>query len=365
MASYALNAIGISFVAAVALVPVAMRLAVALKILDHPCARKIHVTATPLLGGLAVYVAALVCVGTAGPVFAKVLSLLAGMAAAGVLGILDDRYDIQSRFRLMVHILIAGLLVAAGYRTQILPVWADVLLGTIWITGMINSMNCMDCADGIVGGMSAIILLGYGAMLAIFKDLPAAILCFAFAGASAGFLVYNFPPARIFLGDGGSTTLGLLVGAISLRAAAHAPTHAAAMAAFLPALLPAGDLLLVHVRRYLGGMRSIRELLASTGKDHLPHRLLRIGLSNRGTALVLYLLTACMVLASVLGSVWVAGGLAMLSIGLIIITRLEYVYCATQKADVAPAYTPAPVPTRAVATQASYSRSAGAASLED
>lgn len=365
MASNAIAAIGISFAAALALVPVAMRLAVALGILDHPCARKIHVTATPLLGGLAVYVAALGYLAASGPVFAKVVSLLAAMAAAGILGIVDDRYDIQSRFRLMAHVLIAGLLVAAGYRTEILPFWLDVLLGTVWITGMINSMNCMDCADGIVGGMSALILLGYGAMLALFGDLPAAILCFAFAGASAGFLAYNFPPARIFLGDGGSTTLGLLIGAISLRAAAHAPTHIAAVAAFLPALIPAGDLLLVHVRRYLGGMRSIRELLASTGKDHLPHRLLNIGFSNRGTAVVLYLLTMCMVLASVLSAIWVGGALAVLCLGILMIVRLEHTYCSLRRAARVRAYEPAPAPSRGASGQAAYSRSIGAASLED
>ncbi|MGC8667771.1 MAG: glycosyltransferase family 4 protein [Chthonomonadales bacterium] len=365
MASYALNAVGVSFVAALALVPVAMRLAVAFRILDHPCARKIHVTATPLLGGLAVYVAALAYLATAGAVFAKVVSLLVAMAAATILGILDDRYDIHSRFRLMAHLLIAGLLVAAGYRTQILPFWLDVAVGTLWITGMINSMNCMDCADGIVGGMSALMLLGYGAMLVLFGDLPAAILCFAFAGAAVGFLAYNFPPARIFLGDGGSTTLGLLIGAISLRAAAHAPTHVAAVAAFLPAIIPAGDLLLVHARRYLGGLRSIRELLASTGKDHLPHRLLRIGLSSRGTAVVLYVLTACMVLAAVLSSVWIAGALAVLCAGFMMIGRLEYTYCAIQKAEEASQYTTVPAPAKSVSAQVAYSRSARISSLED
>lgn len=297
MVKVLLGAVGIPFLLTMLLMPFAGMLAQKLRVIDKPSARKLHTKPTPLMGGLAVYSAMVAYEAYRGAIAEeKVMALVAACGVAVVLGAFDDRFDIHSRFRLATHALLALLLGLAGFRTGLLPFGVDLLVSVVWITGMINAMNCFDCADGICGGVSGIILLCYGVMLTMAGHSSLALISFASAGAVGGFLVFNFPPARIFMGDCGSTALGLLIGAISLRATADSASKYVLYAA-APVALPVADILIVHIRRYCSGITNIRDLLSSAGRDHLPHRLIKLGLTPRQTAVSLYLVTA--VLATV------------------------------------------------------------------
>jgi UDP-GlcNAc:undecaprenyl-phosphate/decaprenyl-phosphate GlcNAc-1-phosphate transferase len=321
----------VSFLFAVGLIPLTIRLARRWDLVDHPNVRKVHSGQIPLLGGLAIYLAALTVLFVMRLWTPLTIALVLACGVAVVMGILDDRFDIPSRYRLAVHFVLAGFLVAMGFRTTLLPFWLDAFISLFWIAGMINAINCMDCADGILGGIGALTLGSFAILLAAGGQPALALCCLAFAGASVGFLFYNFPPARIFMGDSGSTALGLLVGAVSLRAVQAGNDPFTAWLALLPLTLPVGDILLVHVRRYRYGIRQMRHLLASTGKDHLPHRLLSLGFSNRCAAICLYLLTTGLCVAPIISHAFPLGAFAMCTVTVVFVVRLEQSYRARFK----------------------------------
>jgi UDP-GlcNAc:undecaprenyl-phosphate GlcNAc-1-phosphate transferase len=291
MVTLLIKTFGVPMALTVALVPIAKWLAKTLRVIDKPSGRKIHTNPTPLLGGLAVYAAMVIYEASRGAIAGKVMALVAACGVAVLLGALDDRFEIQSRYRLCFQASLALLLGLADFRTHLLPYGIDLIVSTVWITGMINAMNCFDCADGVCAGVSCVILLCYGVMLTMAGHGSLALISYASAGAACGFLIFNYPPAKIFMGDCGSTALGLLIGAVSLRATADSSSQYVLYAA-APVALPVADILIVHIRRYINGTRNIRDLLASAGKDHLPHRLREIGFTPRQTVFCLCLITA-------------------------------------------------------------------------
>jgi len=132
------------------------------------------------------------------------------------------------------------------------------------------------------------------------RHFAVAVMATAISGACLGFLAFNFPPASIFLGDAGSTLLGLLLGAIAIAASRGAPPLLQAWIAALPLAVPVWDIVLVHLRRWQGGTRNLRALLESTGLDHLPHRLQQAGLRPRQVALTVYLMALLLAVMAIL-----------------------------------------------------------------
>lgn len=260
---------------------------------DRPGLRKIHPEPTPHGGGLAVFAAiaaGLVGVDGTDP---RVRVILMGGAVATLLGLADDRLDLPSRYRLAAQFLIAVTLASLGVRAAITGVaLVDIVLAALWLVGAMNAWNCLDCADGAAAGSGAIGCLALGVLAAHFGRDYVAATAFLSAGACAGFALYNLPPARLFLGDTGSTLIGLLLGSLSLLAVPVEVQAGAIPWGCLVLAVPVFDFVLVHWRRYQAGVRSLRGLLASAGKDHLPHRLLVHGLTPWGMLLVLYLLVA-------------------------------------------------------------------------
>ena len=271
------------------LTPVVRRLSMRHGIVDLPGHRKIHSRPTALLGGLAVFAAV---AGTAflmhavnRPVF---ILLLGGAAMLGI-GLADDAYDIGAS-KFVAELILAALVVAASGLSFRFP-WPSLspILTVLWIVGVVNAFNCLDCADGAAsttGLVGALALLTVA--LATHRQAEA-LLAAAIAGALVGFLPYNLAPARIFLGDAGSLTLGYLLAMVAVM---HAPATFAVPAVVSPALIlavPIYDIVRVHLVRFIKGERSIPRLLTSSGKDHLPHRLLERGVSQRKVPLVLML----------------------------------------------------------------------------
>ncbi|MCL5283851.1 MAG: undecaprenyl/decaprenyl-phosphate alpha-N-acetylglucosaminyl 1-phosphate transferase [Armatimonadetes bacterium] len=224
-------------------------------------------------------------------------------------------------------------IVVNGFNPHLFPGLLDSIFAVTWIVGAMNTMNCFDCADGVLGGTAGLALGYYGFLLVIGNQLSLALLSVSFAGACFGFLIFNFPPAKIFLGDAGSTALGALLGALSLVAAAN-PLHAPlGWVAALPIILPTADIVLVHARRYQNGTRNIRDLLASTGKDHLPHRMQNMGLSPSTTAIFLYIMTAGLCSAAALAGIAAHGSFMLLFMSLVAfgVTEWKVVLLSRQK----------------------------------
>jgi UDP-GlcNAc:undecaprenyl-phosphate GlcNAc-1-phosphate transferase len=237
--------------------------------------------------------------------------ILAGYAATGsirwelliapglvfALGLLDDFRQLAPTTKLLGQILAASLVVFFGYTIDFFE-WSilNVILTFLWVVGITNAINLLDNMDGLAGGISLIaaILLSY---LFIEGGNPALLIAsLALAGSVAAFLIFNFPPASIFMGDSGSLFLGYTLAAIAIARAPRASNVFAVLGVpVLIFLLPIIDTLLVTITRLLRGQSP-----AQGGSDHTSHRLVAFGLSERGAVIALY---AIAILAGIAGTV--------------------------------------------------------------
>lgn len=283
---------------AVGATPVARRVAHRTGMTDAPSARKVHAEPMPLLGGAAIYLAVMVALALFGDRswIAEVAGILIGATLVSFLGLWDDRRPMAPGLKLLGQALAAGVVVAAGVRVQLFGMpWLDVAITLAWLLAITNAINFMDNMDGLAGGVSAI-AAGYFLLLAIQNDqLLVAPLAAAVLGACAGFLLYNFNPATIFMGDGGSLFLGLILGALAIKL--RFPDQPLAVSWMVPVVVlavPLFDLALVLLSR----TRRHVNPFTTGGKDHLSHRLVRAGATQREAALSIYLLgCACGALA--------------------------------------------------------------------
>jgi UDP-GlcNAc:undecaprenyl-phosphate/decaprenyl-phosphate GlcNAc-1-phosphate transferase len=283
----------LAFGATALLMPALNQIARRTGFVDQPSSRKIHQRPIPLLGGMGIYVGVVISLLLLSERDAAVFGMMWAALLVMLLGVADDKLDLHSRYRLILHVALATGLSLAGIRFHLFPVVAlDHLVTVLWIVGVINAMNCLDCADGAAGGTCLVVFAALAALAAAHGRVFVCQAALAGIGAVAGFLLYNVPPARVFMGDSGSTFLGLMAAVLAILAGpktfgdAHLPLTPLVLA------VPVFDIAWVHYRRYRAGIRSLRDLLASTGKDHLPHRLMAHGHSKTTCMSMTMLLSA-------------------------------------------------------------------------
>lgn len=309
----------IAFCVTVLGMPLLNRFAVRAGFVDVPNSRKIHSCPIPVLGGLGVYAGVIVALALRGEMDARVTLMMFASFLVMLLGVADDRLDLHSRYRLALQVVLATGLSIAGVRFYLIPEpfeALDHLVTVLWVVGVINAMNCIDCADGVAGGTCTIAFLALGLISAANGRHFVSQAAFAGLGAVLGFLIFNAPPARVFLGDAGSTFLGLMIAVLAILAQPHSSSSWRFPSAPFVLVVPVLDIVWVHYRRYAAGIRSIRDLLSSTGKDHLPHRLMTRGLSKPGvTGVVTFLtgLAACAVYSLNTG-LWIVAAMSFLAL---------------------------------------------------
>ena len=320
------GAFAVAIVLSTLATPVMRSLAAQTAFYDEPLGYKRHLQPTPYLGGAAVIAGFI----TSGLVFAWGLQHLAVIMLAALalfaVGTVDDRIGLGVLVRLGVQVGAALALWSADVRWEVSDAAVlNLLVTLVWVVGVVNAFNLMDNLDGAAATVAAVSALGTG-IVAVSQGAPeAAALGFALAGACAAFLRFNLAnPARIFLGDGGSMPIGLMVAAVVISCP-HGSLGWASLLALAPlAGLPIFDTTLVVFSRYRRGAP-----ILSGGRDHLTHRLLpRVG-SERSVALVVGAaqgLLCLLALALVLSDrepVAAAGAAAYLGLGLIAIAALE------------------------------------------
>jgi UDP-GlcNAc:undecaprenyl-phosphate/decaprenyl-phosphate GlcNAc-1-phosphate transferase len=306
--------------------PVAITVAWRARFFDLPAGYKGHKRPTPYLGGTAIIIG----------IFAAVLAVRGGATEHGVIivaaaavwavGTLDDRFDLSISTRIAAEVGIAVLLWSTGRGWGVFhngP--ADLALTIVWVVGVMNAFNLMDNMDGAAAAVAAVSAIGAGTLALITGDRALPALSFAVAGACFGFLPRNLAkPARIFMGDGGSLLIGLLVARVTMAAVTRASLgpSGVVVAALLVALV-IFDVTLVTISRSRAG----RSILTG-GRDHLTHRLSARLRGPRNVALTLALsqLIVCAVTIAVAraGVAWVlvAGSLSV-ALGLGLIWQLE------------------------------------------
>jgi UDP-GlcNAc:undecaprenyl-phosphate GlcNAc-1-phosphate transferase len=282
---YAL-AFGIPFLAVLVVTPAAGRLAHRMNIIDHPKQDRFHRIPTPYLGGLAIAVG-LVAVGaiTAGA-SRQLLTVLLCALGVGAIGFVDDWKSVGPLAKMAVEIVAGLALWFSGVSAGLFHVYVlDMGLTVLWIVAITNAMNLLDNMDGLSSGVAALAALAYFGIAAQRGEFLVGSFALALAGGSLGFLRYNFPPARIFLGDAGSLMMGFLLAALALKL--DLVGDGGLVRAAVPALIlgvPVFDTLLVILSRALD-----RRPIHVGGTDHSSHRLAAMGLSTRLVTLCTYL----------------------------------------------------------------------------
>ena len=299
-------------------VPPLMRLARQWDIVDKPGHRKVHQVSQPLLGGVAIFISFnLVVLGDlwlygllhrsgwlpnwlqhwshlldyVPSALPNLLILLVGGFFMHSLGLLDDIFKekLDYKIKFLVQFCIAIGVSCAGISVSFLghPL-LNQLVTTLWIVGIANSFNLLDNLDGLTGGVAVLsaLILGGGAILQ--GQTFFAFLLLTLAGASLGFLIHNFHPAKLFMGDSGSLYLGYLFATLTAAGSYVLPTSSSLIAVVLPLLvlsIPLYDTFSVVFIRYREG----RPLFLGD-KSHFSHRLLALGMSHRSAVVFIYLL---------------------------------------------------------------------------
>lgn len=287
------------------LTPLGTRVAWATGCLDQPAARKLHISATALLGGAVVFFCALgawIVTRAVQPVPSdpRILPIFIGAVIALGIGLWDDRFGMNPVLKLLGQGTAAAVLLLSGLTPYLgIPRPISFVLALVALTALMNAVNFLDNMNGVIGGLSAILLSGFAFASAMRGDLALAAIQLAVVGACLGFLPYNFPRARIFLGDAGSLLLGYILGASALLAFQEAPAGWGRVGALLMLAYPAFDMSFVVVNRIREG-RKIYE----GGKDHSNHRLASVIQCQKTTVILLW----------VSGAALCASGLAVLKL---------------------------------------------------
>lgn len=252
-------------------------------ILDHPDARKLHGEPTPLLGGLAIYVAFVVSLLANSILSSEVAWLL--VAATVVLGmsLVDDVRPLPASLKLGAMLLMTAVLIASGVALTLFPtrtLWGQALnwlLTILWVVGIANATNFLDGMDGLAAGLAAIAAFFLGIIAYQSQQVFLGWLAAALLGSALGFLPYNFRPGRratIFLGDAGSNFLGFVLAALAVLGEWAADDIVDLAAPLLIFGVFIYDMIYITADRVLAGrVRSVREWIEYVGRDHLHHRL--------------------------------------------------------------------------------------------
>lgn len=302
----------VSGVVASLIVPGVLRLADAMRTLDHPTEpRKVEARFVPRLGGVAIAL---------GLASGTLLGLLAGWNdwASGIprtelvalpiaaslvflVGLVDDLFGVSPAKKLLVELLAAWMLVRLGWRIDVvnLPFVGEIELGIwgglvslVWIVGVTNALNLLDGLDGLAGGVAAIITASLLVFSLLQGNQGSVVLLAGIFGASLGFLRHNWEPARVFMGDSGSLTLGFLLGTISLHSAIKTPAAIAILVPILALGLPVIDTLLVMLVRFFEGDgasvgRRVGRMFRGD-RQHLHHLLENLVAHRRQVVIALY-----------------------------------------------------------------------------
>ncbi len=302
-------------------------LAIRVGMVDLPGPRKVHLKPIPLLGGLAMYGGVMLAILIAfdGAARAQSFGIVTGATLVAIVGFLDDRGWLHHQVKLFAGMpLAAVILLASGIHAQVFSVllggrpgqWLDAALTILWVVGITASFSILDHMDGLCAGVAAMasvffVIIAYLNGQTLVTTLAAAVL-----GAAAGFLRWNFKPAKIFMGDGGAMFLGFLMATLALKLRLeHATTAASWLAPVLILCATIFDTTLVTISRSRRGLLPF----ATPGKDHSANRLANLGLGQRGAVLAMYMAGAVCGSAAVLvtylsssGAIFI-GALVMIS----------------------------------------------------
>ena len=305
----------IAFVVAFFMTPFVKNLAIKLNAIDVPKDnRRVHKTPIPRLGGLAIlagfimaliYYLIMVGLNNTEVFNSKIIGLLLGIIIIEIAGIWDDIKPIRAWTKLLFQIVAAAVVVGCGVRIEgisnpfvndgfiSLGMWS-IPLTMVWIVGITNAINFIDGLDGLAAGVATISSLSLLFIAVYLNQWQTIVLAAGLAGATMGFLPFNFNPAKIFMGETGSAFLGFTLGTISIMGLVKSYTAIAIIVPLVVLGLPIFDTAFAILRRVWNKKSPMQ-----ADRGHLHHRLVDSGLSQKQSVIILYIISAFLGLAGI------------------------------------------------------------------
>ena len=301
----------VAFAFSFAATPLAYRLAFKIGAVDVPKdTRRMHKKPIPRLGGVAIVFGFMVAVCCFGEMNRELTAILLGAAIIFVMGIVDDCKNLSAKFKFGIQIL-AALVVMIGGNIRItvftnpnifsdnpylvLPWWLSVIATIVWIVFITNAVNFIDGLDGLAAGVSAIMSVSLVFISIRMGEYWVAVVGLALLGACFGFLPFNFNPAKIFMGDSGSTFLGFILASLSIQGVFKSYAIISFAVPLLILGLPLFDAMFAMLRRIYHGRSPM-----SADRGHLHHRLIDMGFSQKQTVFILYAISGVLGITAVL-----------------------------------------------------------------
>lgn len=301
----------IAFVFSFAFTPVVKRMAYKIKAIDIPKdGRRMHKHPIPRLGGLAIIFGFMVSTLCFGHMTKGLVAILISAMIIAVMGIIDDAKALHAVPKFIVQIIAALIVVIwggvkvevfsnpivwSGQPYFVMPGWASVVFSVFWIVFITNAVNFIDGLDGLAAGVSAIMTVSLVFISARLGDYSVAVLGTALMGACFGFLPYNFNPAKIFMGDTGSTFLGFMLATLSIQGVFKSYAVISFAVPLLIMGLPLFDAAFAMVRRIVKGQNPMK-----ADRGHLHHRLIDMGFSQKQTVFILYAISGVLGITAVI-----------------------------------------------------------------
>ena len=301
---YFISYASVAFIIALALTPLMRPLSFGHGAVDKGTGRRVHAGIIPRLGGAAIFIAFMLPVvfsltrGQWDLFHDRMVGILVASTIVFCIGVYDDLKGATVQNKLFAEVLAAAIIYLWGIRITVLtnPFGPAIQLGlwglpvtVLWIVIVTNALNLIDGLDGLAAGTGILISL---ALLSVSGDTHMQLVYAVLAGGLAGFLVYNFPPASIFMGDAGSLFTGFFLGAISILSSHKATAMATIMIPVIAFSFPLMDMAYAVLRRYYRGVP-----LGEADREHIHHKLLEKGLSKKKVLFLLYLINGCLLLA--------------------------------------------------------------------
>jgi len=287
----------ISCIVTLSITPWIRKLAIRTGFMDIPDARKAHAHPTPFLGGVALFIGLTCSFVLFGDKSPHALIIGFGALATLLLGLWDDKTHASARSKLIGQIAIASVTYFSGlsisfvtdpFSGEIIHLgWLSFPVTLIWIVGIMNTLNLIDGMDGLASGVSAICAFMMTLVAIALGQYPVALLSASILGVTLGFLRYNFTPAQIFLGDAGSLLLGYLLATVSIIGVLKSTLTLSMLLPLLMLAVPIFDTMDAILRRIKRG-----QPIYMADRDHIHHRLLRMGFNQKQVVLILYAMTA-------------------------------------------------------------------------
>ncbi|MCM3124144.1 MULTISPECIES: MraY family glycosyltransferase [unclassified Mesobacillus] len=284
------------FICSILITPMVKKLAFRLGATDYPNTRKVHQKIMPRMGGLAIYISFMVGLLILNPQSPYHLAIIAGSVIILLTGIMDDIFSLSAKVKFFNQI-VAALVVVVWGGIDVdfinLPFGGRLEFGAfslpitlLWIVGVTNAINLIDGLDGLAAGVSSIALISISGMAIVMGDVYVMTIGFLLLASTLGFLIFNFHPAKIFMGDTGALFLGYMIAVLSLLGFKNV-TFISFIIPVIMLGVPMTDTIFAIIRRIVK-----KAPLAAPDKSHLHHCLLNLGFTHRQTVLLIYAISA-------------------------------------------------------------------------